>query len=208
MRVLDASLGVVLLFSLASAVRAEPLDLRHIAADAQWFVHSDSDQMRGSPVIERAYRAVAEEWPDQAEGQVDWLHDEFGLDLQSGLHSITIYGKKLGNPTGVLIAQVDVNKEMLEGKLKEASGYEASEHGKHTVHSWDNGEHGPAALMFYGPTTLIVGRTAADVSAAADVLDGKAPNLTSKKKSPLAAKVPAEAMLVARATGVSRPSCP
>ena len=68
---------------------------------------------------------------------------------------ITIYGKKLGNPTGVLIAQVDVNKEMLEGKLKEASGYEASEHGKdRTVHSWDNGEHGPAALMFYGPTDL------------------------------------------------------
>ena len=60
--------------------------LRRIAADAQWFVHSDSDQIRGSPVIERAYRAVAEEWPDQAEGQVDWLHDEFGLDLQSGLH--------------------------------------------------------------------------------------------------------------------------
>ncbi len=208
MRMLGASIGIVLLFSVTSRCACRALDLRQVAADAQWLAHSDSDQMRGSPVIEKAYQAMAEEWPGQAEGQIDSLHDEFGLDMQNGLHSITVYGKKLGSPTGVLIAHVDVNKEVLEGKIKEASGHEATEQGKRTVHSWDNGEHGPMALMFYAPTTLIVGRTAADVSAAAEVLDGKAPNLTSNKKSPLAAKVPEEAMLVARATGVSEADLP
>ena len=64
------------------------------------------------------------------------------------------------------------------------------------------------ALMFYAKSTLIVGRSADDVSAAADVLDGKAPNLTSKKKSPLAAKLPADAMLVARAVGVAEADLP
>lgn len=161
----------------------------------------------GSPVIEKAYQAMSEEWPDKMEGHMDTLHDDFGIDMQSGLHSITVYGKKFGKPSGVLIAHVDVNKDVLEGKLKDASGYEASEHGKHTVHCFES-EHGPMALMFYGPTTLIVGRGAADVSAAADVLDGTAPNLTSKKKSPLAAKVPADAMLVARAVGVSEAELP
>jgi hypothetical protein len=198
----------VVLFGLTSLVRAEPLDLRQVAADAQWVVHSDTDQMRGSSVIEKAYQAMSEEWPDQAEGQIDRLHDDFGVDMQNGLHSMTAYGKKLGKPTGVLIAKVDVNKETLEGKLKDASGYEATEHGKHTVHAWDNGEHGAMALMFYAPATIIVGRTAADVSAAADVLDGKAPNLTSKKKSALAAKVPAETMLLARAIGVAEADLP
>ncbi len=206
MRILGASL--VVLFSLASVTHAGPLDLKQIAADAQWFVHSDTDQMRSSPVIEKSYQAMAEEWPDKLEGHMDSLHDDFGIDMQSGLHSITVYGKKLGKPTGVLIAHVDVNKEVLEGKLKEAAGYEATEHGKYTVHCFDSGEHGPMVLMFYAPTTLIVGRGAAEVSAAADVLDGKAPNLTAKKKSPLAAKVPADAMLVARAIGLSEADLP
>jgi hypothetical protein len=164
--------------------------------------------MRASPVIEKSYQAMAEEWPDQLEGHMDSLHDDFGIDMQNGLHSITVYGKKLGKPTGVLIAHVDVNKELLENQLKQAAGYETVEHGKHTVHCCDSGEHGPLALMFYGPTTLIVGRSADDVKAAADVLDGKAPNLASKKKSSLAAKVPADAMLVARAVGLSEADLP
>ena len=206
MRMLGASL--VVLFSLVSVTHAGPLDLKQVAADAQWVVHSDADLMRTSPVIEKSYQAMAEEWPDQLEGHMDSLHDDFGIDMQNGMHSMTIYGKKLGKPTGVLIAHVDVNKELLEGKLKEAAGYEAVEHGKHTVHCFDAGERGPMALMFYAPTTLIVGRGAGDVSAAADVLDGKAPNITSKKKSPLAAKVPADAMLVARGVGLSEADLP
>jgi hypothetical protein len=200
--------SLVVLFGFTSMVQADPLDLRQVAADAKWVVHSDTDQMRGSPVIERAYQAMAEEWPDRAEGQIDRLHDDFGVDLQSGLHSLTAYGKELGKPSGVLIAKVDVNKEVLEGKLKEASGYQSAEHGKRTVNSWENGEHGPMSLMFYDAKTLIVGRTVESVSAAADVLDGTAKNLTSKKKSPLAAKVPTDVMLLARATGVAEADVP
>jgi hypothetical protein len=200
--------SLVVLFSLVSVTHAGPLDLKQVAADAQWVVHSDADLMRTSPVVEKSYQAMAEEWPDQLEGHMDSLHDDFGIDMQNGMHSMTIYGKKLGKPTGVLIAHVDVNKELLEGKLKEAASYEAVEHGKHTVHCFDAGERGPMALMFYAPTTLIVGRGAGDVSAAADVLDGKAPNITAKKKSPLAAKVPADAMLVARAVGLSEADLP
>jgi hypothetical protein len=198
--------SLVVLFSLTSLVGAAPLDLRQVAADAKWVVHSDPDEMRNSPVIERAYHAISEEWPEQ-ENQMDALHDDFGVDMQNGMHSMTAYGKELGKPSGVLIAKVDVNKEVLEGKLKDASGYQSTERGSHTVHSWDNGEHGPMALMFYAPTTVVVGRNVDDVAAAADVLDGKAPNLASKK-SALAAKVPADAMLLVRAVGVAEADLP
>jgi len=200
--------SVLVLFGWVALAQAEPLDLRQVAADAQWVAHNDVDLMRASPVIEKAYQAVCEQWPDQAEGQTDRLHDDFGLDLQNGLHSITAYGKQIGKPTGVLIAQIDGDKGVLEGKLKDAPGYEASEHGKYTLHSFtQEGKGCSMTLAVYSPTKLVVGRSVADVAAAIDVLDGKAPNLT-KTKSVLAAKVPADAMLVGRAIGLSHAKVP
>ena len=204
MRVLGAS--VVLLFGLTALAQAEPLDLRHVPADVQWVAHLDVDAMRASPVIEKAFQAASEEWPDQLEGHMDRLHDEFGLDLQNGLHSITVYGKELGEPTGVLIAHVDVNKDLLEWNMKDAPGYQSNTHGKHTLHSWSD-HHGPMTGVFYGPTTLVFGRSVTDVTAALDVLDGKSPSL-EKKQSPLAAKLPANAMFVGRAIGVAESTIP
>ena len=52
------------------------------------------------------------------------LRDEFGLDLAEGLHSITLYGNQFGKPTGVLLANVDVDREMLEAQMKEAPATE------------------------------------------------------------------------------------
>jgi hypothetical protein len=204
MRTLGAS--VVLLFGLTALAQAKPLDLNHVPADVQWVAHMDVDAMRASPVIEKAFQAASEEWPDQLEGHMDRLHDEFGLDLQNGLHSITVYGKQLGEPTGVLIANVDVNKELLEWNMKDAPGYSGTTHGKHTLHSWTD-HHGPMTGVFYTPTTLVFGRSVADVSAALDVLDGKSASLATKKSS-LSAKLPENAMFVGRAVGVAESTIP
>jgi hypothetical protein len=198
--------SIVLLFGLTALAQAKPLDFKHVPADVQWVAHLDVDAMRGSPVIEKAFQAASEEWPDQLEGNMDRLHDEFGLDLQNGLHSITVYGKQLGEPTGVLIANVDVNKELLEWNMKDAPGYSGTTHGKHTVHSWTD-HHGPMTAVFYTATTLVFGRSVEDVSEALDVLDGKAPNLASKK-SPLSAKLPENAMFAGRAVGVAESTIP
>ena len=198
--------SIVLLFGLTALVQAKPLDVKNVPADAQWVAHMDVDAMRASPVIEKAFQAASEEWPDQLEGHMDRLHDEFGLDLQNGLHSITVYGKQLGEPTGVLIANVDVNKELLEWNMKDAPGYAATTHGKHTLHSWSD-HHGPMTGVFYTATTLVFGRSVEDVSAALDVLDGKAASLATKE-SPLTAKIPENAMFVGRAVGVAESTIP
>ena len=89
---------------------------------AQWVAHVDVDTMRGPEVFEKAYAAVTERWGD-AGTALQSLRDEFGLDLAMGLHSVTLYGNQFGKPTGVLIANVDVDRATLEGKMKEASGY-------------------------------------------------------------------------------------
>jgi hypothetical protein len=60
---------------------------------------------------------------------------------------------------------------------------------------------------FYSPKILVFARTAAEVTSALDVLDGKSPSLAGKD-SPLGAKVPAGAMFVGRATGLAEANLP
>ena len=63
--------SIVLLFGLTALAQAKPLDLKHVPADVQWVAHMDVDAMRASPVIEKAFQAASEEWPDQLEGHMD-----------------------------------------------------------------------------------------------------------------------------------------
>jgi hypothetical protein len=199
------SIAVVLLFALTGRLQAGPLDLRQVPADAQWLAHMDVDTMRGPAVFAKAFAAVAEKWSD-VESRLDSLRGDFGLDLAKGLHSITLYGNKFGKPTGVLIANVDVDQTKLEAAMKEATGYKAQRHGSHSLHSWAD-EHGPLTGAFYSSTLLVFGRTAAEVAAAIDVLDGKSPNLAGKT-SLLAAKVPVGAAFVGRALGLADADLP
>jgi hypothetical protein len=196
---------VAVLFALTARVQAKPLDLRQVPAGAQWVAHVDVDTMRGPDVFEKAYAAVAERWSD-ADAALQSLRVEFGLDLAKGLHSITLYGNQFGKPTGVLIANVEVDRATLEAKMKEAPGYTTGRHGSHTLHSWAD-ENGPLCGVFYSSTVLVFGRTLADVAAAVDVLDGKSPCLAGKD-SPLAAKVPAGATFVGRALGLANADLP
>ena len=156
-------------------------------------------------MCERAYRKVAEQWNDVA-SQLQTLNDQFGLNLEVGLHSITLYGMKVGKLSGVLLAEVEVDRTLLKSGMKEASGYQASKHGRHTLHSWAD-EHGPMTGVFYTTTLLVFGRTVEDVAAALDVLDGKSPSL-SGQNSPLAAKAPAGALLVARSVNLAKADLP
>jgi hypothetical protein len=195
----------VALFALAARAQATPLDLRQIPADAQWVAHIDVDTMREPQVFSEAFDAVSEQWHD-VPARLQTLRDDFGLDLAGGLHSITLYGKNFGKPTGVLIADVDVDRAMLEAKMKEAPGYKTEKHGSYTFHAWAD-EHGPLTGVFYKETVLVFGRTTVEVAAALDVLDGKSPNLAGKD-SPLAAKVPAGATFVGRALGLADADLP
>lgn len=200
-------LGIIAaVFSVFTAqVQAGPLDLRQVPADAQWVAHVDVDAMRGPAVFGKAFEAVAEHWSD-VPARLQCLRDEFGLDLANGLHSITLCGNHFGDPTGVLIAKVDVDRAMLESRMNEAPGHRTDKHGSHVLHSWAD-EHGPLTGVFYSPTVLVFGRTTTEVVAAIDVLDGKSPNLAGKD-SPLAAKVPASATFVGRAIGLADASLP
>jgi len=199
------SVAVAVLFTLTAWLQAGPLDLRQVPANAQWVAHVDVDTMRGPPVFGQAFAAVTERWND-VETRLHCLRDAFGLDLAAGLHSITLYGDQFGKPTGVLIANVDVDRRVLEAEMKEAPGYRADKHGPHTLHSWAD-EHGPLIGVFYSRTVLVFGRTAADVAAAVDVLDGKSPNLAGRD-SPLARRSPPAPRSSAAPSGWLTPICP
>jgi len=200
-----SAIAVVVLFVLTASLKAGPLDLRNVASDAQWVAHVDVDTMRTPPVFAKAFAAVSKHWED-VKPQLEELRDVFGLDLAKNLHSVTIYGNEFGQPTGVLIANVEVEQTTLEAKMQGAQGYQAIQHGSHTLHSWAD-HNGPLTGVFYTSTVLVFGRTASDVAAAIDVMDGKSPSLAGKD-SPLAAKVPAGVMFVGRAIRLANADLP
>ena len=197
--------AAVLLFSIPTFLHAEPLNLRQVSATAKWVAHVDVDMMRSSQAFQKAYPKAADEWYDIF-SQLERLNAEFGLNLENGLHSITVYGNQLGNLSGVLLANVEVDQIALESGMTGATGYQASKHRTHTLHSWSD-EHGPMTGVFYTPKQLLFARSTEEVTAALDVLDGKSPSLEGKN-STLAASIPAGAFFVGRAIALANAELP
>jgi hypothetical protein len=97
------------------------------------------------------------------------------------------------------------------GIVRGKPDYNATGYDNHTLHAWterkDNpGEHTVTGCVF-GPELLIVGRDAAEVKAALDVLGGKSAVLAGSD-SPLAGEVPEGAVVMAGVTGLAEAELP
>ena len=198
------------MLGLVSMAKAEPLELKQVAADAKWVVHIDVDAMRGSSVIEKAYYKVSDALKG-AEQHLDKVRDYFGMDLRNDLHGVTVYSKTIGRPDGVLIVYANVDQKMLLEKAERAPDHKALKYGAYELHSWIDAkgkkvEH-PVAGTFYKPNVIVFAPTFDALKAALDVLDGKSPSLAGKG-SPLAAEIPAGTMVLARAVGLAGAKLP
>jgi hypothetical protein len=203
MRMWGAAAAVV--FGLATAAQAGPLDLKQVSADAQWVAHLDVDAMRTSTLVRKAYERAVEQFPG-AEQHLASLREHVGIDPTQDLHSITVYGKQLGPHEGVLILQAESDQKVLLRLAEKAPGHQVTKYGAYDVHSSTLHKKGVAAA-FFKPAVLVFGSSVDEVKAALDVLEGKKPALAGKR-SLLAAGTPAGTILVARATGLSEALLP
>ena len=92
-------LSIVAVLGFAGLLRAEPLDVKQINADAKWAVHVDFDAARASTVLQNAYQLLAEKHPELgqklAEAREKW---QFNPD---DLHGVTFYGLQFKKGEGV-----------------------------------------------------------------------------------------------------------
>ena len=202
MRTLFAA--VVLLAGFGPLAWAEPLDCSQVGSGAKWLVHVDFDALRAAKTAQRVGEVlIRQEAPKQ---QLEQIRQALGMDPTKDVQSVTFYGSKLKALSGVVLIRANVDRQRVLGFLKKLPGYDTSAHGDHALHTWTQDKGKPSEHRvtgcFHGPKLAVVGREEAEVTAALDVLDGKAAGM--KKGDPLLADdVPAGTVVQAAAAGLA-----
>ena len=196
---------ILVIVSLASPLRADSLDPKQVSADAKWVVQVDVDAMRSSTVVQRVYAQVVPKWKD-LENRTAAIRQQMCMDPNKDLHGVTAYGPKPGQTEGVMIVQAAVDQQQFIDKVSKALGYRMVQYGPRKLNAWTQAD-GPVTSAFFGKNVILLAKTDADVKAALDVLDGKAPSLFGKPSS-LAASSPAGTILLVRAIGLSAVDLP
>ncbi len=133
-------LSLTLLASLAVPAAAEPLEAGNVAADAKWVMHVNFDAFRETALAEhlrkeKLDRPGAQRW-------FDWVESRYGIDLQSDLHGLTLYGDSYQRHHGVALLFADYDREKIIDVIKNEANYRTTEHGDHTLHTWTVGDRG------------------------------------------------------------------
>jgi hypothetical protein len=209
--------AMALVLALAGSAKADPLNLKHVAADAKWVAHVDWDALQASKVFQDIREDLLKAHPG-AERHLAELREHWKFDPRHDLHGITLYGEQLKSEgqtvgtKGVAIVHAKLDQQFLLERAKQAPGHEVTAHGKYEMHTWLQGgrrsEHERTVTgAFYAPDTLLFGSSKEEVAAALDVLDGTKPSLAGKD-SPLAAAAPQGAVFVARVIGLTEAKLP
>jgi hypothetical protein len=204
------ALSAAVVIGLAAIAQAGALDVKQIPADAVWLAHVDVDAMRDSIVVQRVYAHVIQQWPG-TEKHFEGVQADFGVDLRTDVHGLTLYGKAIGQPEGVLIIDTNIDQKRLLDKAQYAPDHQVVTYGSYEIHTWThdkNKKHAHAvAGVFFKPTVLVFASSVDSAKTALDVLGGKSASLAGKE-SLLTAAVPAGATLVARAIGLGNVAAP
>ena len=205
---LGLAMAAVLCF--AGTARAEPLDLKQVAADSKWVAHLDFDALHSSAVAKKAIEQIKKNHPE-VEKRLAKFRETWKLDPSKDLHGITFYGTQLKKETGVAIVHAKVDQQLVLEKAKLAPEHRVSTYGNHELHTWlhaKGSKHERSMTgTFFKPDVLIFGGSTAEVMAALDVLDGKNPSLAGKD-SPLTGAVPPGTIFVARVVGLADANLP
>ncbi|MCY2950736.1 MAG: hypothetical protein NTU53_02015 [Planctomycetota bacterium] len=166
------AMGVVVLLSAATFVRAAVLDGKRVPEDAKWLLHVDMDALRESKTWKTLLQGELEKNPG-FQTTVQNVQVFTGFRFPQDLHDVTLYGKAFNEEAGVVVIHATVDSSVLLGQLALAPGYETFRHGDHDVHSWqDKGKQ--LYGSFQSTSVAVIGRSRENVQKAIDVLDGKA----------------------------------
>ncbi len=182
MRTLFAA--VVLVAGLSPLAWAEPLDCSQVGSEAKWLVHIDFDALRDAKTAQRVGEVlIRREAPKQ---KLEQIRKALGMDPTKDVQSVTFYGSKLKALTGVVIVRAKVDRRRVLNFLKKLPDYDMSAHGDHALHTWTQDKGKPSEHrvtgFFHGPKLIVVGRDPGEVTAALDVLDGKAAGMKTDNR--------------------------
>jgi hypothetical protein len=186
------ALALTATFAVAASTLAGPLHKENVAADAQWLVHLDVNNMLQTDLGKWFGEAILDKQFAKATRD---LNQQFGIDFDwRQVQSLTAYGsqfKPKGVPNGVLLIQgFDFGKALDSVIERLETAMPAGNRPLQKTHE-DNGAFYSLNNDVFGvalPGNLfLLSKSKDEVQKARDVVTGASPNLTSTKA---AARVP------------------
>jgi len=176
-----------------SAVTAGSLDTQKVAADAKWVAHLDVEALLKS-AIGKFILGEAEKKDSFIDG-IAKIREALGFDPLTDVRGITLYGKKFGDESGVVLFDATVDQQKLLTLLEANEGHKTIQYGDYTLHEWieapkqpkgdDEGLLAGAGKTkfgcFYGQKLVVIASSVELLKGAIDVLDGKGENLAKSK---------------------------
>ncbi len=168
--------------AVAPSARADPFDPARVPADAKYVVHVDMDALRPTKLWGVIDDRLA---GNEAFGtKMGLFETASGMHFPRDLHGVTIYGRAAGDDNGVVVIRAAMHRDQFMAAIGFAPGYQAESFGKVDGASWDDDGRRMFGA-FHDDATLVFARSAANVLAALDVIDGKSPHVAPT--DPLAA---------------------
>ena len=119
--------------TVGSLAVAGSFDATLVPNDARWIVHIDFAALRdstiGKYVLSQDMNAEMKEHWQKAE-------EMLGMSLREDVNAVTLFGTGAGQDDGVMWIRGKLNSETLVSQLSEMDGYESSQQGAYTIHSW------------------------------------------------------------------------
>lgn len=192
--------SLVVVQCLSISVKAAPLDLGHVAADAKWIMHIDLDAVRDT----RIYQKMKENPRHLAFSAM--MQGMLGINPDQDLHSVTMYGTTLGKEKGVAIVEGKIDSKRLAGMLKtccspeftESKGLQIMEL-THTPPHREQPMH--LAMTIVDDQRLVAAHSVEALHNALAVLQGEGKCLTSSDS--LAGNIPTGTTVLMRVEGIA-----
>lgn len=181
----------------AAGACAAPLRSSDVAADPAVVLHLDIDALLASPVGQTILSNA------DTQARLSAMTAAFNFDLRSQLHGLTVYTPTDQPTNGVMIvyAGFDSNRivTIARGGLE---GFKISDVGSQRIFSWLDEKHetnGVAPRVYAGiaDNRVLFARSGPIISAALDVIAGKAPGFTDTQFLPQAMSLGEKTVLVA-----------
>lgn len=161
--------------------QAGPLIQADISTDAKWIFHFDWDAYSTTEMHKLMRDTPARA---KAEANIAATTAMLGFNPLEDIDSVTAYGTDFTRGNGVVIIKGNLDPRQATSMLEKNKSHASEPYGAYTIHTWagKRGRHGKeGACAFYNDGTAILGKTAATVKAAIDVLDANAPSLQADR---------------------------
>jgi hypothetical protein len=167
----------------ARFVAADPVNAKHVAADAKWYLHLDFAAAKQTVLYSTVLDAVRARFPlDDTLAQVKAF---LGVDPLADITGVTVYNNSFQKDVAAILIHGQITPGPIQAALAQNPDYREAAYNNHTILSWtDNNDGKHKTGCFYGPGLVVMADREETLRMAVDVLDGAKAGGSALVKAP------------------------